>query len=194
MSKTGVRSSLQTVPPLVFVFLFVITTLLPQAKNQGVIFFLGSCSISHLRLSPSIDFIFKIIVHFKVHMKHLQVSIVSAVLQSCLYPPKYCSNLFTGLFHKCVLLSKHSSPYYMGIILLKCQSHFLKILSVLRDKVSTFFFFSIYLWPHLWHMGVPGLGVELELQPQAYTTVTVTRDPSQVCNTTAHGSKGSLTY
>ena len=145
MSKTGVRSSLQTVPPLVFVFLFIITTLLPQAKNQGVIFFLGSCSISHLRLSPSIDFIFKIIVHFKVHMKHLQVSIVSAVLQSCLYPPKYCSNLFTGLFHKCVLLSKHSSPYYMGIILLKCQSHFLKILSVLRDKVSTFFFFpSIY--------------------------------------------------
>ena len=31
-------------------------------------------------------------------------------------------------------------------------------------------------------MKVPGLGVELELQPQAYTTATVTLDPSHICD------------
>ena len=31
---------------------------------------------------------------------------------------------------------------------------------------------------HLWHMEVPRLGVELELQPLAYTTATATPDPS----------------
>ena len=36
---------------------------------------------------------------------------------------------------------------------------------------------------------VPGLGVELELQPLAYTTATVTRDP-----TTDHSNSGFLTH
>ena len=38
----------------------------------------------------------------------------------------------------------------------------------------TFFFF---LWPHLWHMNV-----QWELQLPAYTTATVTRDLSHICN------------
>ena len=39
------------------------------------------------------------------------------------------------------------------------------------------FFFS-FLWLYLWHMEVPGLQVELELQLQAYDTAIATPDPS----------------
>ena len=42
-------------------------------------------------------------------------------------------------------------------------------------------FFS-FLWPHLQHMKAPGLGVESELQLQAYTTATAMPDLSYVCN------------
>ena len=38
------------------------------------------------------------------------------------------------------------------------------------------------------HMEVPRLGVQLELQPQAYTRATATWDPSRVCN--LHHSSG----
>ena len=31
-------------------------------------------------------------------------------------------------------------------------------------------------------MEVPGLGVELDLQPQAYATATATQDPSRLCS------------
>ena len=34
--------------------------------------------------------------------------------------------------------------------------------------------FFFFLWPHLWHMEVPGLGIESELQPPAYTVCTAT--------------------
>ena len=45
-------------------------------------------------------------------------------------------------------------------------------------RVSTkYIFFLSFLGLHLQHMEVPRLGVELELQPKAYTTVTATRDP-----------------
>ena len=39
-------------------------------------------------------------------------------------------------------------------------------------------FILCFLGPHLRHMEVPRLGVELELQLPAYTTATVTQDPS----------------
>ena len=47
-----------------------------------------------------------------------------------------------------------------------------------------FFFLPspLSFWPHLWHMEVPGLGVKLELQLQAFTTVTITWDPSCISN------------
>ena len=49
--------------------------------------------------------------------------------------------------------------------------------------ISFFFFlFSFsFLGPHPWHMEVPRLGVQSKLQLPAYTTATVTRDPSHVC-------------
>ena len=42
------------------------------------------------------------------------------------------------------------------------------------------FFLSFFLGPHLWHMEVPRLGFELELQLPA--TATATWDPSCVCD------------
>ena len=53
-----------------------------------------------------------------------------------------------------------------------------------------FFFlfpFFVFLGPHLQHMEVPRLGVELELQLLAYTTATAKPDPSHICNI-HHGS------
>ena len=44
------------------------------------------------------------------------------------------------------------------------------------------FFVFCFLGPHPWHMEVPTLGVQLELQLPAYTTGTATRDLSHVCN------------
>ena len=45
-----------------------------------------------------------------------------------------------------------------------------------------FFFFLVFLGPHPQHLKVPRLGVELELQPPAYTTATAMWDPSCICN------------
>ena len=38
-----------------------------------------------------------------------------------------------------------------------------------------------FLGPHLWHMEVPRLQVQLELQLLAYATATATQDLSRVC-------------
>ena len=51
-----------------------------------------------------------------------------------------------------------------------------------KEKGKNFFFFPRFLWPHLWHMEVPRLGVQLELQLQACTTAAAMRDPSHVCD------------
>ena len=40
------------------------------------------------------------------------------------------------------------------------------------------FYFFVFLGPHLWHMEVPRLGVELELQLLNSATATATLDPS----------------
>ena len=45
-----------------------------------------------------------------------------------------------------------------------------------------FLAFSDLMLLHLWHMEVPRLGVQLELQMPAYTTATATWDPSCVCD------------
>ena len=45
-----------------------------------------------------------------------------------------------------------------------------------------------FLGPRLWHMEVPRLGVELELQLLAYTTATAMPEPSCVCD--LHHSSG----
>ena len=46
----------------------------------------------------------------------------------------------------------------------------------LSFSYSHFFF----LGPHLWHIEIPRLGVEMELQLPAYTTVTAMPDPSHI--------------
>uniref|UniRef100_A0A8D1BK53 2'-phosphotransferase n=2 Tax=Sus scrofa TaxID=9823 RepID=A0A8D1BK53_PIG len=45
-----------------------------------------------------------------------------------------------------------------------------------------FFVFLLFLGPLSWHMEVPRLGVESELEPPAYARATATRDPSRICN------------
>ena len=53
---------------------------------------------------------------------------------------------------------------------------------------------SLFLGPHQQHMEVPRLGVESELQLQAYTTATETQDLSPSATyTTAHSNARSLT-
>ena len=55
-----------------------------------------------------------------------------------------------------------------------------ELVAILPKAFTIFFFF--FLWPHLWHVEFPGLGVELELQLPAYTTAAATLDPSHICN------------
>ena len=50
-----------------------------------------------------------------------------------------------------------------------------------KQKIFPFIPFA-FLGPHLCHMEVPGLGVEWELQLQAYTTVTAMWGPTRICN------------
>ena len=47
---------------------------------------------------------------------------------------------------------------------------------------TEFFFLFCFLGPHPWHVEVPRLGVESELQLPAYTTATATPNPSHICN------------
>ena len=70
---------------------------------------------------------------------------------------------------------------YMSISLSICRyispKHFSSILCSLHALIhqTTWFqiliksFLGVFLGPHLWHMEVPGLGIELELQLPAYT-------------------------
>ena len=45
-----------------------------------------------------------------------------------------------------------------------------------------FIFFFCFLGPYPWHMEVPRLGTESELQLLAYTTTIATWDPHHICN------------
>ena len=47
-------------------------------------------------------------------------------------------------------------------------------------RATAFISLSVFLGPHLRHMEVPRLWVELELQQPAYTTATAMPDPSRV--------------
>ena len=59
---------------------------------------------------------------------------------------------------------------------------FMKEKSVVPILSYIRFFPFFFLKLHLWHMEVPRLGVELELQLQAYTRATSTEDSSCLCN------------
>ena len=47
---------------------------------------------------------------------------------------------------------------------------------------TDFFCLFVFLGPHLRHMEVSRLGIELELQLLAYTTAIATPDPSCICD------------
>ena len=46
----------------------------------------------------------------------------------------------------------------------------------------SFLFFFFFLGLHLWHIEIPMVGIESELQLPAYTTATAMPDPSQIFN------------
>ena len=48
-----------------------------------------------------------------------------------------------------------------------------------EEQGSFFFFLSFFLGPHLWHLEIPRLGVESELQLPACTTATARPGPSE---------------
>ena len=45
-----------------------------------------------------------------------------------------------------------------------------------------YYYYYCFLGPHSWHMEVPRIGVELELQLLANATATATLDPRRVCD------------
>ena len=61
-----------------------------------------------------------------------------------------------------------------------CLQPTLQLVAMLDPFFFHFFFFS-FLGPNPRHMDVPRLGVELELQPLAYTTATPMQDLSHIC-------------
>ena len=61
-----------------------------------------------------------------------------------------------------------------------CNCTFLIKYHCAVDLVYLFIFF--FSGPHLWHMEVPRLGLQLELQLLAYAIATVTLDLSHVCD------------
>jgi len=48
--------------------------------------------------------------------------------------------------------------------------------------LNNFFFFFCFVGPYSWHVEVPRIGVQLELQLPAYITATATQDPSHICD------------
>ena len=71
------------------------------------------------------------------------------------------------------------SPRYWHLNRLKSDFLFLQFLRYSFLTIVPFFFF-FFLGPQLQHMEVPTLGVESELQLQAYNKATATRDPSHI--------------
>ena len=54
----------------------------------------------------------------------------------------------------------------------------LKTIPFIPPPFFSFFFFFCFLEKHLWHMEVPSLGVESEMQLLAYTTETAVLEPN----------------
>ena len=84
---------------------------------------------------------------------------------------------------------------FINVLLFSEYRSFTSLLSLLLDILFFFdailnkiffltdsFFLSFFLWSHLRHTEVPGLGVKLELQLQATATATTMPDPSHICD------------
>ena len=65
----------------------------------------------------------------------------------------------------------------------------------INNRRKKIFVVVVVLGLYPWHMEVPRLGVQLELELLAYTTATTTPDPSHVFDLHyTHGNAGSLTH
>ena len=95
-----------------------------------------------------------------------------------------------GSVHQAVFPGTAESAWRNGQLLKGCFFSNLKWhpwTGISPEGVTTLFacfyvFCFVFLGPHPWHLEVPRLGVELELQPLAYARTTATRDPSCICN------------
>ena len=91
----------------------------------------------------------------------------------------------TGVKQALQCLSPSSLPTSKGMLSAtpkrRLRSTFEPLLFPLTVAPSFFFLFFL-LGPHPCHMELPRLGVESELQLQAYATATATQDPSCICD------------
>ena len=61
-------------------------------------------------------------------------------------------------------------------------SLFLFVIYFWKKPICTFLCVGVFLGPNQWHLEIPMLGVELELQLPAYAIATATGDPSCICD------------
>ena len=82
-----------------------------------------------------------------------------------------------SLYHKhtACLTNECMSDYWLRVLDKSCNVAMFKYVLV-RDRKEDLERFFLFLGPHPWHMEVPRLGVELELQLLAYNTATATPD------------------
>ena len=100
------------------------------------------------------------------------------------------SILFMNLLARCGTAKGRSSQVERwgntGLfwLVLDCHSRFCHRYTHQQAGQSCFLFLCLFVFVflglHPWHVDAPKLGVELELQLPAYTTVTATRDPSHL--------------
>ena len=72
--------------------------------------------------------------------------------------------------------------YAMDMPLKRQQSSSSPSSSSVQFLFILLFIYFAFLWPHPWHMKVPRLEVESELQLPAFAIATAMPDPSQVCD------------
>ena len=84
-------------------------------------------------------------------------------------------------FTKIHVLKSYNSPTMGWYLEMETQEVIRVIWDASRHPLLFFIYFFFLGW-HLWHMEVPKLGVESELQLLTYTTATKMPDSSHVCD------------
>ena len=134
-------------------------------------------------------------------VQHSTAPMISLIFSPISVP----SSLLTGLslnhllllFQLLIFVCIHSLPRILFFFPFVCSitSFKDKFKSYLFKVFCFFVFFFAFSGPHPWHMQVPRLGVESELQLQAYTTAMAMPDPSHIYDLhKAHSNTRSLTH